>query len=280
MNTTNSPIAQFTEHLTLAKNYAVQTAWSYESALRSFQRWTRQNTSVKAWHEVTRDIIQTYEKHMMAEHYEPATVRLAISALASFFDFMKWKGYITQNPARFVTRPKLPIREPRCISNSTLQAAINDHTIDMETRAFIELIYTTGIRLSEAMAIQRCDINFKERSIKIHGKGNKQRTVYFTSFTEQLIRPFLYSGEFLFNDDARSWRRRVYYALKKHADGIEEQLSPHAIRHTFATNLIDRGMSIRTVSLLLGHNDLKTTMRYITTHTETVRREYNQIMSN
>lgn len=266
-------IIEFLNYLSAVKGYTDATVEGYRKDMRYFVEYAHTWIKDARWSRLTKKDIQDYVVWMHERNLENTTIRRRLASLRSLFDYAKTSGMVTENPARFVQAPKIAKKLPRTLAVNTLVDTIEDNTIDLKTRCQIALILETGIRLQEMLDLKIEDFNAKDRSIKINGKGQKERIVYYSDFSRNLLNQYASrrSGK-LFNDAQREVRFRVFEALKRHNGN--GQLSPHAIRHTFATAMLNNGASLSAIQSILGHSSVKTTERYAQIAKPTVKTEY------
>ena len=248
-------IYTFIQYLRFNRGLSENTTKSYEDGLRDFARWINVTAPGTRWSQVTKEQIDEYVAGLVADDYKPATIKQHISALRTFYKTCMAMGMLKHNPARYVSTPKLGITLPKTIERDAIAAALNDANTDNETKGAIAIIYETGIRLQELLDLRPSDVDATNQAIKISGKGRKERTVYYGELTKQYGR--YWHGE---RHTQREVRHAVYNALRPHSNA--EQLSPHALRHTYASTLLNNGMGITAISKLMGHKNQATTERY------------------
>ena len=200
--------------------------------------------------------------------------------MRSFYEFCLRKKWIAENPARILATPKQDKRVPSFLSEEEAAGLLNlpaaDRPIDARDRAILELIYATGIRVSELVGIDINDIHFDERLVRVRGKGKKERLIPFGRKAAEALQDYLrarprllekktggpavflnYRGERL---TTRSVERMVRTYIRKTA--VSRKISPHSLRHSFASHLLGRGADLRVIQELLGHASLATTQKY------------------
>lgn len=268
-------IQTFARDAKYLKGYSSNTANGYAKDLTDFAKYASKHIQNARWSTITKEDIEKYVRTMSEDGKSPATIARKISALRSFYNWAKSKGKIDHNPARYVTTPKKGKRLPNIITPSEIIATVNDETIDRRTRTQILLLYTTGMRLQEMLDLKPENINPQDMSIRITGKGNKERIIYYSHATAQYLREYTNTSPGpIFDETQRNVRWNIWHALRKHSQA--QQLSPHALRHSYATTLINNGAPITTVQKLLGHEDVKTTQIYTEIAQPTVRNDYNK----
>lgn len=254
-------IDKFINYLTTIKGYSPNTAQAYERDLRHFASWARANLTDARWSNITREDIDKYVGYMASADLMPATTNRRLSAISSLYGFFKREGLEADNPCKYESRRKIAETVPNTIPLKELQAAY-DQSIGM-TKVMLGILSTTGIRIQELLDMTYEDIDFEKGAIKIHGKGKRERVVYtshqYLKDLEECVAIGCHGT--IFDIEQREARKRIWGALRPYSHA--KQLSPHAIRHTFATHQAASGTNCSTLSTILGHKDLNTTQRYI-----------------
>ncbi len=255
-------IAQFVNYLITLKGYSSKTAEAYGSDLKDFARWAKKNLSDARWSSITRTDIDMYISDLVAAGLKPATTNRRLAAIAGIYRFFKREGRQIENPCQYESRRKVGERVPNTIPQEELQAAY-EYAAGV-AKIMLGILTTTGIRIQEMLDLKWQDIDFKKHAIRVIGKGNKERIVYSTPQALQelsTMQPYFEQDKPIFMLTQREARRIIWEALKPYSKA--KQLSPHAIRHTFATNLAANGVNCSTLANILGHKDLNTTQQYI-----------------
>jgi integrase/recombinase XerD len=223
--------------------------------------------------------IEKYINYLFNKGFASSTINRKISSLKSFFLFLQKKGKILENPIRELPSPKqekkLPISMSEDDVETLLNAPIQDSFIGYRDKAMLELLYATGVRVSELINIKFSDIDLTRSIVKVLGKGSKERLIPFGESANEYMKIYLEhrsqrainrSIQFIFVSTKNSkisreafWHRIKFYSRKIN---ISINISPHTLRHAFATHLLNRGADLRSVQLLLGHSDLSTTQIY------------------
>jgi len=279
-------IIEFLEHLKLDLNYSDKTIKSYEIDIRSFKEYL---SSVGLDFEgANPQIIRMYLSKQLEEGNTKVTCCRRLSGLRSFYAFMVKRGYLKENPFLFISSPKKEIRYPEALyleQIETLFSLNRQRTDDLRLRdqAIIELLYASGIRVSELVNIKMPSINLKNRTIRILGKGRKERIVMFSVSCQQTLMNYLHVSEenaegylFINSRGEKLTPRGVEYILKEIQNkcGIQLGLHPHLFRHTFATHLLEGGADLRVIQELLGHESLNTTQVYTHITEEAMKHQY------
>ncbi|MBN2160512.1 MAG: tyrosine-type recombinase/integrase [Spirochaetes bacterium] len=220
-----------------------------------------------------------------------SSIERRIATLKSFFSFLFNRGYISVNPALRIGYPKKESRLPKFLHLNQIDGVLDfklKSFIDYRDRAIIEAFYSTGARVSELCSADVSDIDFTARRIKVLGKGAEERVVFLTEAAAGLIKQYLAERSrkfgsmtdplFVNNRGGRITERGVYdiVAKRARAAGLLDHVSPHTLRHSFATELLNRGADIRAVQEMLGHKNLSTTQIYTHTTKERLRKVFEK----
>ncbi len=255
-------LAQFENYLRNIKGYSERTCSEYLKDLKGFAKWAKAYKEDARWSTLTRQDIDEYITKRAKEGIKPATTNRELASISALYRFFIREGLMTSNPARFQSRRKQGEHLPNTIPSEDLRKAYA-HSVGV-VHVWIGLLSTTGIRISELLGLNWEDIDFKACSLEIHGKGNKDRIVYTTAEYLDLMRQAYErhptEGR-IFRYSERDARHMIWEALKPYSRA--KQLSPHAIRHTFATTLARQGVNVATIATILGHNRIATTQKYI-----------------
>ena len=227
------------------------------------------------------DFLQEYIENLSQKKYSTKSIQRHISSLKSYFKFLYNKNYINVNPAELLCLPKNEIKLPNYLTIIDLEK-IYELDLSLRDKLIVELLYSTGIRLSELVNIKISDINFYDKTIKVLGKGNKERYVLFGSVCSKLLKEYINNENrvyLLLNKNGNKLSERgVEYIIEKifKSVNVHAKLTPHTLRHTFATHMLDNGCDLVTVQKLLGHSDLSTTSIYTHISNEHLRTTYLQ----
>lgn len=260
-------IHTFIQYLSINRGLSENTTKAYEEGLKKFAIWANNNEPGTRWSTVKKEQIDRYVSSLVAEGCKPATIKQRISALRTFYKTCMAMGTMQHNPARYVSTPKTGKQLPKTIEKEAITATLHDPKVSKETKAAIAIIYETGLRLQELLDLKAEEIDSENQSIKVSGKGRKERVVYYGDLCKT------YGAHWHGNKHTqREVRHDVYFALRPHSQA--KQLSPHALRHTYATELLNNGMSITTISKLMGHEHEVTTERYAQLGSPEVKQQY------
>lgn len=253
---------RFYNYLKNLKGYSDRTCSEYLKDLKGFSSWVKANKPNARWSTLTRADIDDYITYRAENGIMSSTTNRELSSISALYRWFQREGLLTENPCKYESRRKVTEKVPNTIPGEELRNAWS-HSSGL-ARVWIGLLATTGIRISELLAMRWEDIDFTSNAIKIHGKGHKERIVYATAETLTELREMsarkVLSGR-IFTHQQRDCRAIIWRALRPFSQA--KQLSPHAIRHTFATNLATKGVNVTTIATILGHNRIETTQRYI-----------------
>lgn len=225
--------------------------------------------------------------HVFIEHYVSSlidlsakTIQRRLSALSHFYAFYVREGKASFNPVKMVERPKLPKRLPKLMSADNALLLIKAASKNPVHLALCELLYATGIRVSELTSLKKSDIDWQNECILVKGKGNKERLVPITSYAKEALFAICSSNPSVWvfkspHKDRPLTRQRVFQVMKELAKscGVDpSSISPHVMRHSFATHLLENGANLISVQHLLGHSDIATTEIYTHVSSKTLKK--------
>lgn len=266
-------------------NFSANTINSYRQDLAAFFSFLTKNKI--NYLNINRYDIRAFLKHLDDLKLKNSTIARRISATRSFYNYLVNIGKITNNIFNNIHNPKIGKKLPNYLSYDEL-AKILDH-IDLTTptgvrnRLLIEMFYATGCRVSEIINIQKKDINMQNKTIRIMGKGSKERIVYYGEYAEIYLHKYLHSNyandsKYLFLNDRHDKMsiQDVESIIKKIVSdlSLKTHVTPHTLRHTFATHLLNNGADIKTVQALLGHSSLNTTGIYTHVSNDRIKEIY------
>lgn len=279
----------FLEYISYELNYTKKTASTYKQVLIKYEKFLNNRDLLK----VNNDISVSYKAYLLQSGLSNKTASLHLSAIRSFYNFLIEIEAINTNPFLNLKNPKVPKKLPNFLKKQETEKILESNRLDdLEIRnaLIVEFLYATGLRVSELCNIKLNDINESDGTIKILGKGNKERIIFFNACNKELFDLYLNKvrnnildnipSEYLFiskrgkNLTTRTVENIVKeYALKS---GIKTKVSPHTLRHTYATDLLDNGADIRSVGELLGHSSLSTTGIYTHVTSATLKSAYKK----
>lgn len=278
-------IEQFVDALWLEKGLADNTLASYRSDLSHFARWL--DSEGESLVSVDGLTLQQYLAHRLDLGFKASSTARMLSVLRRFFQYLHREQLRVDDPSILIAGPKLPKRLPKDLSEqqvlNLLEAPEVADPLELRDKAMLELLYATGLRVTELVSLSMESISLRQGLVRVTGKGNKERLVPMGEEALHWLERYLKEARaFLLGEQpsdvvfpsrrARQmtrqtfWHRIKIYALRA---GINNDLSPHTLRHAFATHLLNHGADLRVVQMLLGHSDLSTTQIY--THVATHR---------
>jgi tyrosine recombinase XerC len=286
-------LRQYLEYLEVQRNYSHHTITSYETDLMEFLSYLHQE-SISSIDKVDKEILRRYVGKLMDSGLKASSVARKIASLKSFFKYLKRHNIIQTNPTLLLVTPRRENRLPSVLDESSMELLLQqpDRTTLAGKRdaAILELFYSSGIRLSELLQLNIGDLNVEECVVKVFGKGNKERIVPATKTAISAIQEYLSARDdvrknapnetplFIAKNGKRLYPQAVQAMVKKYISRVSEvqQKSPHVLRHTFATHLLNRGADLRAVKELLGHETISTTQIYTHVATEQLKKVYEK----
>jgi integrase/recombinase XerD len=269
-------IDAFLAHLKLERGLSPTSISSYALDLQLFNRYCRQH-GVHQPSRVRPLMVREFLQWLRTTR-TPATVARKLAAVKGFFRFVIAQGELKDNPTHFIETPRLWRRLPQTLSEdeaARLVESTQGDALGLRDRALLELLYGSGLRVSEAASLQMSDVNLDVGFVRCLGKGSKERIVPLGTFAQTALRHYLEqtrpamvrrqsTAVFVNRRGMRMSRQRIWQLIRRYAraGGIEKPIGPHTLRHSFATHLLSRGADLRTVQELLGHANIVTTQRY------------------
>lgn len=283
-------IEDFINYLEYQKNYSINTVKSYNLDIVEFFNYT--NCNKLDYSKVLYNDVKNYLLFLYDKKNSKSTVSRKLSSLRNFYNYLYKKNVVINNPFSFIKSPKKEKRLPKYVNyediNTIFSSIKTDNKIGQRDRLIFDLFYSTGIRLSELCNIKINDIDFDKKNIRIIGKGDKERIVCYGDYCSEIINLFINDGrrqligkkehEYLVVNnygskvETKVVQNIVAKVLKRVC--IKKHITPHTLRHTFATHLINEGCDMLTVQELLGHTSLNTTQIYTHVSNEKLRNEY------
>jgi len=290
-------IARFLQYLCVERNASDLTVKSYRedlTALADYLTEARSGRSPKP-DEITVLELRGYLAALHEAGYAQSTIARRLASLRSFFRFGQREEWVQNNPAKPLRNPRKPRSLPHVLSSADvgrlLQAPPADEPLGLRDRAILETMYSAGLRVSEVVGLDRGDLDFEAGVLRVRGKGRKERLAPIGSFAVRALRRWFRvctpspreptgpdAPVFVNRFGRRLTTRSVARMLDKYLRqaGLDRRTTPHSLRHSFATHLLDRGADIRSVQELLGHKSLVTTQIYTHVSTAGLRKAYER----
>lgn len=280
-------IKDFLDFLKIERGYSGHTTSSYELDLKQFLKFIKGKTLAG----IDRNVVKDYIDHLNAQGFSPASIERKIACLKSFFRYQIGEGKVPVDPTADFKLPKKAKRLPKALSlGDTLRlmsSARGQEPLILRDAAILELLYATGMRASELSVLNIADINFSVSFVRCFGKGSKERVVPVGRTALNAIKLYLEKGRpqfpqkgqealFLDRNGGRLSRQGLWLIVKKYVKrlGLKEKTSPHTLRHSFATHLLEKGADLRSVQEMLGHSDISTTQVYTSVSRERLKKMY------
>lgn len=277
----NDPLEEFLSFLSAEKGASNNTVAAYRNDLRQLVVYMKPKQDGKSWDSVDLTLIQDFILDLKSRKYAETTVARKVAAIRSFFSFLQSEGMIAGNPIEGLASPRVGKTLPKAISpnevDELLEQPCKRSTPEARRdRAMLELLYACGLRVSELVGLKLGEVSLTQGVVRIFGKGGKERLVPMGEESVEWLERYLrharaellgeHRSEAMFvtrRGDAMT-RQAFWYLIKRYAveAGISKPLSPHTLRHAFATHLLNHGADLRVLQMLLGHSDLSTTQIY------------------
>lgn len=282
-------IEEFLRYLLIDKGYSNNTIESYKMDLDKFKEFNKgKNIS-----DISNNDLKKYVKWLKENKLNEKSISRNISCLRSFYKFLVIEKYTKNNTADSVYLPKIKKMLPTTLTEEEVINLLDIDLIDCfsyRNKAMLEVMYATGMRVSELVNLKLNDIDLSQDIIRVFGKGSKDRvvpigdyakkyiTIYLKDYRSSMLKKYNNDYVFLNNHGSKMTRQGFFKIIKKLASekGIKKELSPHTIRHSFASHLLKYGADLRTIQELLGHSDISTTQIYTHLTNEELRKNYEE----
>lgn len=283
-NNISQLISEYISYLEIEKGLSKNTILAYQSDLIGFFDFI-ENAQIE---EIKRKDFSTYTKYLAKNEINPSSITRKIASIKGFFKYISYKRIIKTNPAASIASPKLPKRLPKVLTISEIEKLLRNNLSVMDY-AIIELLYSAGVRVSELVNLNIKNIDLKQQTIKVFGKGSKERIIPINKKCIEVLKKYLkkrelialkYNSEpFLFiNENGKKITRQyVYKVIREQGEKLNKHISPHTLRHSYATHLLENGADLRVVQELLGHSSIVTTQLYTHISKRTLREVYFNI---
>ena len=288
-------VEQFLNYLRYERNRSELTVQRYEKALRSFEAYFKNKDSQLSWESIDSDVIRDWMESMMDNDAMASTVNNCLSAVRSFFRFALSRKLVAKDPAHVVKGPKKEKPLPHFVREREMDQLLDDKQWDatniknVRARTIILMFYETGIRLAELIGLDDEDIDLAQRQLKVTGKRNKQRIVPFGAELTQALQDYLRlrneqevireDRAFFVSDKGKRVGRSLVTKIVRDNLSLVSTMktrTPHVLRHSFATAMLNNGAGLESVKKLLGHESIATTEIYTHTTFEQLKRIYKK----
>ncbi|WP_103661168.1 site-specific tyrosine recombinase/integron integrase [Lactobacillus sp. HT06-2] len=285
----------FISCLQFERHYSSKTIRSYQTDLLEAKKFWQEKQLFKSWKEIKSHDIELYLQSLVEAKLARTTQMRKMSSLRSFYRFLTKRKLIKIDPTQTISLRKEHKRLPQFFYPPEIKQVIaslkGNKPLNLRNLAILQLFYTTGMRVSEVSDLKLAQVDFKLRTILVHGKGNKDRYVAFDQKTQQALENYLNDGRpqllgskddqgnlFLNNQGAALSERGLEYIIQKifNQAGIAGKAHPHELRHSFATAMLNNGADLRSVQELLGHSNLSTTQIYTHVTMAHLQAEYDK----
>lgn len=282
-------IEKFLEYIEKELNYSLMTVSDYKSDLIIYKDYLKIHKLNYLF--LDKNIVINYLKYLDDKKYSNKSISRNLSALRSFYNFLTEIKLLENNIFKRVKNPKVERKLPNFLNIVEIETILDnlkeDKKEEIRNKCVFEFLYSTGLRVSELSNIKLKDFDLNNKTIRLMGKGSKERIAYFGESAKSILEKYLHvRNEFLVNGDCeylfinkiggKLSRSSIEYIISKISkeSGVNHKLSPHTLRHTYATHLLDNGANIRSVQELLGHENLNTTEIYTHVSNDRLRNAY------
>lgn len=288
-------ISLFIKYLQYEKNNSFHTVLAYKEDILQFQNFVNQQVGICDFSKIDSSLVRQWMISLKKEKYTETSINRKISSLRSFYKFIKKQGLTTNNPLSKINSLKTKKKLPIFFKESEMESVLSDNNIFTGTKfenvrnsLVIELLYNTGIRRSELIEIKDCDFNFFNLTLQVTGKGNKQRLIPFSNILRESLMHYIEIRKTTFNKSSdyfivnnkggKSYPNLIYRIVQQNLGKVSSltKKSPHVIRHTFATSMLNNGAELSAIKEILGHASLAATQVYTHTSFEQLKKIYKQ----
>ena len=288
-------LIEFQNYLISVKMRSSNTVEAYVSDLENYLYYLEEKENIVSWNEVDTDLIKKYLAYLKKLKYMASSMSRALSSIKAFHKYLFVNKITKSNPAAIIVSPKQDKKLPTVLTVDEvmliLNSLSNDTPFNQRNQAMIELTYSSGLRVSELCNLKLKNLKLADNIIEVTGKGSKTRIVPVNKYATRLLKAYLMEARpklvkatkdvgyvFLNNLGGPLSRQSFFLILKKICKdvGIEKEVSPHTLRHSFATHLLEAGTDLRLIQELLGHEDISTTQIYTHISRKTIKEVYNR----
>ena len=287
-------VAEYGMYIVTELHLSQNTVENYEKDVSDYCKFLMDVRNIIDPNDITVEDVRRYIASIKRKKLSPSSISRKLSSIKSFHSFLVKYRYVNQNVAKLINNPKKESKLPIVLSLEEVDNLLNvfteDDPIELRNKTMVELTYSCGLRVSELINLKLSDIHMQMGIIDIFGKGSKERIVPFGGKAKELLTKYLEEGrkklvkpkgsDYLFlsqKTGGQMTRQNFFIMLKEKATkaGIDKQISPHKLRHSFATHLLARGLDLRLIQELLGHEDISTTEIYTHINNQQIRKIYD-----
>ena len=263
-------IGEYLEYLELEKGLSQNTLDAYRRDLENFA----DSADISDVNSVDRLMINTYVRSLRENKFAPTSIIRKVASLRGFFKWASSIGIIDKNPAATLEQPKVPQRLPKVVTIKEIEEMLHNNLTPLQ-HVIMELLYSCGLRVSELVNLKLNDIDLASKYVRCFGKGSKERIIPIGETAKQVVKEYLPHRDLIIKkynlntkrllilENGRMITRQdVYTFIHTQGKVIHKNISPHTLRHSFATHLLENGADLRIVQELLGHSDVSTTQLY------------------
>jgi integrase/recombinase XerC len=287
-------IEKFLQYVSFQKRQSSHTTASYRNDLEQFAAYLHQTYQMTDLTQVDYHLVRSWIIVLSEEKLQATSINRKIATLKSFYKFLTKQGYISNNPMLRIKALKTPKRTPTFIEESDMTMLLDhlEFADDFEgcrDKLILEMLYNTGMREAELLGLRELDINYIRKELKVLGKGNKERVIPITQTLNHLIQAYVYqkqqqfpqlSHDFLIvtSEGEPAYPMLIYRIVKKYLNLVSkaDKKSPHILRHTFATHLLNKGADLNAIKEIMGHSSLSATQIYTHNSLEKLKEIFEQ----
>lgn len=286
-------ILDFLNYIMIEKKLSNNTKMSYQTDLTKFIEYLIKRRKKENIKDTTKEDIISYIEYLKKQKLSPKTIARKITAIKNLYKYLLKEKIINKNPSEYIEMPKIGRSLPKALTVEEVNKLLDikpTNAFQYRNKAMLELLYATGLRVSELINLKVHDVNLNMCIVRCIGKGNKERiipigdiaiesiTEYCNNYRDLLIKKKVSDCLFLNNRGEKMTRQGFFKILRMIAkeQGIDKDFSPHTLRHSFATHLLEYGADLRSIQEMLGHSDISTTQIYTHIGSELIRKKYDQ----
>lgn len=281
-------IEDYVSYVLIEKKLSKNTKEAYEKDLKEFYNYINKDIS-----NITDNDIRKYINYLSDNKIKERSIARKIVSIRTFFDYLMQYSKIKENPCEKIESPKISKTLPKVLTKEEIEKLLNfdaKNAKEYRNKAMIELMYASGLRVSELVNLNVSDINLIDSYVKVFGKGKKERIIPFSDITGEILDTYInqyrnsllkgYLTDKLFiSSYGKGITRQAYFKILKDIakkEGINKEFSPHTIRHSFATHLLSNGADLRSIGEMLGHENIKTTQIYTHLSNTKIKNDYDE----